>query len=93
MDVPLPVVPTPDLIRGLSQQEGCPHARTVPTGVPLARAGRAGEPQAVARLMRQVGLQGIHHREGRKNIVKAATEEDLVRRQFSGDGARSAVAD
>ena len=40
----------------------------------------------VARLIRQAGLQGIHRRRGRKNLVSAATEEDLVHRQFSVDG-------
>jgi putative transposase len=39
----------------------------------------------VARLMRQAGLQGIYRRRGRKNLVNAATEEDLVRRQFHVD--------
>lgn len=39
----------------------------------------------VARLMRQAGLQGIYRRKGRKNLVNAATEEDLVRRQFQVD--------
>ena len=37
----------------------------------------------VARLMRQAGLQGIHRRRGRKNLVNAATEDDLVHRQFT----------
>ena len=37
----------------------------------------------VARLMRQAGVQGIHRRKGRKNLVNAATEEDLVHRQFA----------
>jgi putative transposase len=36
----------------------------------------------VERLMRQAGIQGIYRRKGRKNLVNAATEEDLVRRQF-----------
>ena len=39
----------------------------------------------VARLMRQAGMQGIHRRKGRKNLVNAATEEDLVHRQFAVD--------
>jgi putative transposase len=39
----------------------------------------------VARLMRQAGLQGIYRRKGRKNLVNAATEEDLVHRQFHVD--------
>ena len=39
----------------------------------------------VARLMRQAGLQGIYRRKGRKNLVNAATEEDLVHRQFQVD--------
>ena len=39
----------------------------------------------VARLMRQARLQGIYRRKGRKNLVNAATEEDLVRRQFHVD--------
>ncbi len=37
----------------------------------------------VARLMREAGLQGIHRRKGRKNLVNSATEEDLVHRQFA----------
>lgn len=39
----------------------------------------------IARLMRQAGLQGIYRRKGRKNLVNAATEEDLVHRQFHVD--------
>jgi putative transposase len=39
--------------------------------------------QRVERLMREAGLQGIYRRRGRRNLVKAATEEDLVRRQFT----------
>jgi putative transposase len=37
----------------------------------------------VERLMREAGLQGIYRRKGRRNLVNAATEEDLVRRQFT----------
>jgi putative transposase len=37
----------------------------------------------VARLMREAGLQGVHRRRGRKNLVNAATEVDLVHRQFT----------
>jgi putative transposase len=36
----------------------------------------------VARLMRQDGLQGVYRRRGRRNLVNAATEEDLVKRRF-----------
>jgi putative transposase len=39
----------------------------------------------VERLMREEGLQGICRRRGRRNLVNAATEEDLVRRQFTAD--------
>jgi putative transposase len=35
------------------------------------------------RLMRQAGIQGIYRRKGRHNLVNQATEEDLVRRQFT----------
>jgi putative transposase len=37
------------------------------------------------RLMRQAGIQGIYRRRGRKNLVNAATEEDLVKRNFAAD--------
>jgi putative transposase len=37
------------------------------------------------RLMRQAAIQGIYRRRGRKNLVSAATEEDLVRRNFDAD--------
>jgi putative transposase len=37
----------------------------------------------VERLMREAGLQGIYRRRGHRNLVNAATEEDLVRRQFT----------
>jgi putative transposase len=37
----------------------------------------------VERLMRQAGIQGIYRRRGRKNLVNAATEEDLVKRNFA----------
>jgi putative transposase len=33
--------------------------------------------------MREAGLQGVYRRKGRRNLVNAATEEDLVRRQFT----------
>jgi putative transposase len=36
----------------------------------------------VERLMRQAGLQGVYRRRGRRNLVNAATEEDLVQRRF-----------
>lgn len=39
----------------------------------------------VERLMRQAGIQGIYRRRGRKNLVNAATEEDLVKRNFTAD--------
>jgi putative transposase len=39
----------------------------------------------VERLMRENGIQGIYRRRGRKNLVNAATEEDLVKRQFTVD--------
>lgn len=39
----------------------------------------------VERLMRDAGLQGIYRREGRRNLVNAATGEDLVRRQFTAE--------
>jgi putative transposase len=37
----------------------------------------------VERLLRQAGIQGICRRRGRKNLVNAATGEDLVRRSFT----------
>lgn len=37
----------------------------------------------VERLMRQAGIQGIYRRRGRRNLVNEATEEDLVKRQFT----------
>jgi putative transposase len=37
----------------------------------------------VERLMRENGMQGIYRRKGHKNLVHAATEEDLVKRQFT----------
>jgi putative transposase len=39
----------------------------------------------VERLMRDAGLQGICRRRGRRNLVNAATEDDLVRRQFRAE--------
>jgi putative transposase len=36
----------------------------------------------VERLMREAGIQGIYRRKGHRNLVNAATEEDLVRRAF-----------
>jgi putative transposase len=39
----------------------------------------------VERLMREVGIQGIYRRRGRKNLVNAATGEDLVHRAFTVD--------
>ena len=36
----------------------------------------------VARLMRQAGLQGIYRRRDRRNLVNAATDEDLVASRF-----------
>jgi putative transposase len=37
----------------------------------------------VERLMREACVQGIYRRKGRRNLVRQATEEDLVRRQFT----------
>jgi helix-turn-helix protein/integrase-like protein len=37
----------------------------------------------IERLMRQAGIQGIYRRRGRKDQVHAATEEDLVKRDFT----------
>jgi putative transposase len=37
----------------------------------------------LARLMREASLQGIYRRRGRRNLVHAATEEDLVERRFA----------
>jgi putative transposase len=37
----------------------------------------------VERLMREAGIQGIYRRKGRRNLVNAATEEDLVGRAFT----------
>ena len=37
------------------------------------------------RLMRQADIQGIYRRRGRKNLVNATTEEDLVKRDFAAD--------
>ncbi|MFC4910199.1 IS3 family transposase [Actinomadura gamaensis] len=37
----------------------------------------------VERLMRQAGIQGIHRRRGRRNLVNTATAEDLVQRSFT----------
>lgn len=39
----------------------------------------------VERLMREAGIQGIYRRRGRKNLVNAATEDDLVHRGFTVD--------
>lgn len=39
----------------------------------------------VERLMREAGIQGIYRRKGRKNLVNAATESDLVHRGFTVD--------
>jgi putative transposase len=47
--------------------------------------GLAVNRKRVERLMRENGIQGIYRRKGRKNLVNAATEEDLVRRQFAVD--------
>jgi putative transposase len=48
--------------------------------------GLAVNRKRVERLMREHGIQGIYRRKGRKNLVNAATEEDLVKRQFAVDG-------
>lgn len=56
------------------------HAELVPG------LGEQVNRKRVARLMLQAGLQGIHRRKGRKNVVNAATEEDLVHRQFTVPG-------
>ena len=37
----------------------------------------------VERLMREARIQGLHRRKGRRNLVNATTEEELVRRQFT----------
>jgi putative transposase len=47
--------------------------------------GLAVNRKRVERLMREHGIQGIYRRRGRKNLVNAATEDDLVKRQFTVD--------
>jgi putative transposase len=47
--------------------------------------GLAVNRKRVERLMREHGIQGIYRRKGRKNLVNAATEDDLVKRQFTVD--------
>jgi len=47
--------------------------------------GLAVNRKRAGRLMREHGIQGIYRRKGRKNPVNAATEEDLVKRQFAAD--------
>src|SRR5436309_13090822 len=56
------------------------------------RAGRRGDPrlaQAVARLMRAAGLEGVSRRKGWKTTVRdqnARPAPDLVERKFAADG-------
>jgi len=47
--------------------------------------GLAVNRKRAGRLMREHGIQGIYRRKGRKNLVHAATAEDLVKRQFAVD--------
>lgn len=47
--------------------------------------GMAVNRKRAGRLMREHGIQGIYRRKGRKNLVNAATVEDLVRRRFAAD--------
>lgn len=68
--------------RGIPGTYGWPR---VHAGLVLG-LGETVNRERVARLMRQDGLQGIHRRKGRKNLVNAATEEDLVHRQFTVTG-------
>jgi putative transposase len=39
--------------------------------------------ERVERLIREARIQGLHRRKGRRNLVNATTEEELVRRQFT----------
>src|SRR5215472_5795989 len=65
--------------------------RAAATGRPRVTAelrlglGAAVNRKRVERLMRRAAVQGIYRRRGRKNLVHAATEEDLVRREFTAD--------
>jgi putative transposase len=47
--------------------------------------GLAVNRKRAGRLMREHSIQGIYRRRGRKNLVNAATEDDLVKRQFTVD--------
>ncbi|MER7750391.1 IS3 family transposase, partial [Streptomyces bacillaris] len=47
----------------------------------LGRGERVNR-KRVERLMRDAGIQGVHRRKGRRNLVNTATEEDLVGRAF-----------
>ncbi|WP_425394156.1 IS3 family transposase [Actinomadura oligospora] len=51
----------------------------------VAGRGESVNHKRVERLMRQAGIQGIHRRRGRHNLVNAATAEDLVQRSFTAD--------
>jgi putative transposase len=47
--------------------------------------GLAVNRKRAGRLMREHSIQGIYRRRGRKNLVNAATGDDLVKRQFTVD--------
>jgi putative transposase len=47
--------------------------------------GLAVNRKRVGRLMRNAGIQGAYRRKGRRNLVNAATGEDLVKRVFDVD--------
>jgi len=49
--------------------------------------GLAVNRKRVERPMREHGIRGIYRRTGRKSLVNAATEEDLVKRNFTVDAA------
>jgi transposase InsO family protein len=71
--------------------------RAVPVAFLVQHESTATHPEVnrkrVERLMREAGIQGIYRRRGRRNLANQATEEDLVRRQFTVAAPGPPVAD
>src|SRR5215468_3696722 len=71
------------MIRKIREESRFSYGSPRVTAEPRLGLGSGVNRKRVELLMREHGIQGIYRRRGRKNLVNAAAEEDLVKRQFA----------
>lgn len=74
------------MIREIHAESRGSHGSPRVHAEPALGLGEQVNRKRVERLMRRAGLQGVYRRRGRRDLVNAATEEDLVQRHFDVAG-------